>query len=159
MILRSATPQDFRFIRAVAAKPENAPFITDEDETGLAGYLNNKSCRLLIWQDDQTPAGFALFCEIGHPAGWVELRRLALDQTGRGAGLRFVQALNDYGFETLEASRIWLDASAENLRAQRVYAKAGYLLEGCQRRHWWRPVLGRPVDLMLYGLLRAEWQK
>jgi len=24
------------------------------------------------------------------------------------------------------------------------------------RRHWWRPALGRAVDLMLYGLLRED---
>jgi RimJ/RimL family protein N-acetyltransferase len=72
--------------------------------------------------------------------------------------LAFVTALTDHAFETLDAARVWLDASGENARAARVYNKAGYRLEGVQRGHWWRPALGRPVDLLLYGLMRAEWQ-
>jgi RimJ/RimL family protein N-acetyltransferase len=35
---------------------------------------------------------------------------------------------------------------------------AGYQVEGRLRAHWFRPVLGRSVDLVIYGMLRAEWQ-
>jgi RimJ/RimL family protein N-acetyltransferase len=66
--------------------------------------------------------------------------------------------LTDHAFEHLGAARVWLDASGENARAAKVYDKAGYRLEGVLRAHWWRPALGRSVDLLLYGLLRAEWQ-
>ena len=156
--LRPATPADFAFIRALAQRPDYAPFITDEDETALAGYLADPSSRLCIWQENGQPAGFALYCEIGHPAGRVELRRLALAETGGGRGLGFVRALTDHAFSNLNADRVWLDASGENPRACRVYQQAGYRQEGVQRAHWWRPALGRAVDLHLFGLLRAEWQ-
>ena len=53
--------------------------------------------------------------------------------------------------------RLWLDASGENLRAQHLYESLGFTLEGRLRQHWWRPALGRAVDMMLYGMLRAEW--
>ena len=86
MNLRHATPDDFAFVRGLTLAPENAPFISDEDEAALAAHLANPAHRLLIWQGDQGPAGFALFCEIGDPSGRVELRRLALAQTGGGAG-------------------------------------------------------------------------
>ncbi len=89
--------------------------------------------------------------------GAVELRRLALDVAGGGRGMAFVTALTDYGFSELGAQRVWLDASGENLRAQKIYERAGYRLEGRLRRHWYRPILGRTVDLMLYGMLREEW--
>ena len=158
MTPRAATPDDFGFIRGLAGHPDYAPFITDEDEAALALYLTDPSARLQIWQENGQPAGFALFCEIGHPSGRVELRRLALARTGGGRGLAFVTALTDHAFETLEAARIWLDASGENARAARVYDQAGYRLEGVQRSHWWRPALGRSVDLLLYGLMHAEWQ-
>ncbi len=157
MILRQATPTDFSFIRGVTANPDNAPFITDEDETGLAYYLNNPEHRLLIWQDAQGPAGLALFCEIGEPSGRIELRRLALARPSQGEGPAFLLALIDYAFVDLHAQRLWLDASSENHRAQKAYLKAGFVFEGRQRAHWYRPALGRPVDLMLYGLLRDEW--
>lgn len=159
MTLRPATPADFAFIRGLAGHPAYAPFITDEDETALAAYLADPTARLCIWDEAGRPAGFALFCEIGHPTGRVELRRLALATTGGGRGLAFVRALTDHAFDRLGAARVWLDASGENPRACRVYEQAGYRLEGCQRAHWWRPGLGRAVDLMLFGLMREEWQR
>jgi RimJ/RimL family protein N-acetyltransferase len=124
----------------------------------LASYLEDPAAQLLIWETDGRPAGFALFCTVGDPSGGVELRRLALDMTGGGQGQRFLRALLDHGFGTLGAARVWLDASGENLRAMRTYERAGFTLEGRLRQHWYRPTLGRVVDLMLYGMLRAEWE-
>ena len=37
-------------------------------------------------------------------------------------------------------------------------AASPFTLEGRLRQHWHRPALGRNVDLMLYGMLRAEWE-
>lgn len=158
MSLRLATPADFPFIRALSQDPANTPFISDEDETALAAYLTDPEARLYIWEENGAAAGFALYCEIGHPSGRVELRRLALAPTGGGRGLAFVRTLTDHAFEHLDAARVWLDASGENARAAKVYDNAGYRLEGIQRAHWWRPALGRSVDLLLYGILRDEWQ-
>ncbi|GAB1363781.1 hypothetical protein MASR1M32_30170 [Rhodobacter sp.] len=62
--MRPATAADFAFIRALAGHPDNAPFVTDEDEAGLAAYLPDPSARLLIWQEQGTPAGYALFCGV-----------------------------------------------------------------------------------------------
>ncbi len=157
-MLRPATPADFPFIRAVAGRAENAPFITDEDEAALAAYLADLDARLLIWEPQGQPTGYALFCQINDLSRAVELRRLALAGTGQGLGQTFLRELLNYGFATLGATRVWLDASSENPRAMRTYEKAGFTLEGRLRQHWYRPALGRVVDLMLYGMLRAEWE-
>ncbi len=159
MTLRPATPSDFPFIRALAQRPEYAIYITDEDESRLVFYATDPAHRLLIWEEDSTPAGYALWAEIGDPSGRVELRRLALDQAGGGKGLGFVQALTAYGFQVLGAKKVWLDASGENLRAQKICDRAGYALEGRLRDHWYRPTLGRNVDVMLYGMLRDDWTR
>lgn len=157
-MLRTATPADFPFIRAVASSPDHAPFITDEDEAALTAYLADPSSRLLIWEGDGSRAGFALFCEVGELSGRVELRRLALAQVGGGQGQLFLRALVDYAFGTLGAQRLWLDASGENPRALRTYERAGFSLEGRLRQHWFRPTLGRVVDLVLFGMLREDWE-
>ena len=157
-MLRPATALDFAFIRSLASQADNAPFITDEEEEALGVYLAEPSARLLIWEVAGAPAGFALFCQIGEPSGALELRRLALAATGGGQGQAFLRALADYGFATLAAARVWLDASGENPRAMKTYERAGFALEGRLRQHWYRPALGRVVDLILYGMLRAEWE-
>lgn len=156
MTLRPATAADFAFIRSLTGRPDYAPFLTDDDEARLAAYLADPAARLLIWEESGTPAGFALFCEIGDPSGRVELRRLGLDRTGGGRGRTLMAALIAYGFDRLGARKIWLDASGENLRAQHLYEAVGFTLEGRLRDHWFRPILGRNVDVMLYGMWRAD---
>lgn len=158
MRLRPALAADFGFIRSVAGRADYAPFITDEDEAALAVYLTSPAAQLLIWEDDQGPRGFALYAVPQDGAGVVELRRLALDIAGRGEGQAFLRAMIDYAFAKLGATRLWLDASGENLRAQAAYLRAGFTLEGRLRGHWYRPALGRCVDLMLYGMMQDEWQ-
>lgn len=158
MRLRPALAADYAFIRGLVQRPDYAQYLTDEDEAALAAYAAGPESRLLIVESGQGVAlGFALFCEIGEPSGRVELRRLALDTVGGGQGVAFLRVLIDYGFATLGAQKLWLDASGENLRAQRVYEKVGFTLEGRLRRHWYRPSLGRAVDEMLYGMFREEW--
>ena len=158
-MLRLATPADFGFIRSLTGRPDYAPYLTDETEVALADYLDDPTTRLLIWESMGSAAGFALYCGLGQASDAVELRRIALDKAGGGQGATFFNALLDYAFSNLAAERVWLDASGENLRAMRVYERAGCLREGIQRAHWWRPALGRAVDLHLFGMLRAEWLK
>lgn len=155
MTLRPALPDDFGFIRGLTTDPAYAPYVSDSDEAELAAYLVNPTVRLLIWGNR---AGFAIFREIGDASGRVELFRLALAQTSGGQGAAFMAALCAYAFNDLGAARIWLDASGENLRACKVYERAGFRLEGRLRAHWYRPALGYAVDLLLYGLMRDEWQ-
>lgn len=142
----------------MTSRPDYAAYLTDETEAELAFYLTDPESRLLIWQPDGVPAGFALFNEIGHQTGRVELRRIALAQAGTGMGDTFFAKLLDFGFQDLNAARIWFDASGENLRAMKIYERAGCTREGVQRQHWWRPALGRTVDLHLFGIMLEEWR-
>lgn len=157
-MLRTATVNDFAFLHDVARAPDCTPFITDEPDSALQAYLDDPSATLLIWEKGGEPKGYALFCGVGGPSAVVELRRLALSDRSMGHGRAFMRALVDYAFQDLGAARLWLDASSENSRAHRTYERAGFRLEGRQRSHWFRPTLGRCVDLLLFGMLRAEWQ-
>jgi RimJ/RimL family protein N-acetyltransferase len=154
MILRPATVADFGFIRGLTTDPAYAPFIGDDDEAQLTRNLDDPSVRVLIWGE---AGGFAIFREIGDASGRVELFRLALARTSAGGGAAFVEALLKFAFDELGAKRVWLDASGENLRARRVYERAGFVLEGRLRAHWYRPILGRSVDLLLFGMLCDAW--
>ena len=154
MMLRPATAADFGFIRSLTSDPAYAPFVGDTEDAGLAHWVADPRVQVLIWGDR---AGFAVFRQIGDPSGAVELFRLALARVNGGSGAAFVRALTDHAFERLGAARVWLDASGENLRAHRVYVAAGYQVEGRLRQQWFRPVLGRNVDLVMYGMLRDEW--
>jgi RimJ/RimL family protein N-acetyltransferase len=157
-MLRPGTPADLGFIQSLAGRPENAAFITDESAEILAGYLVAPDTEVLIWQPGSAPAGFAIFCDIGHPTEPIMLMRLALDEPGKGEGAAFLRALVDHAFAALQAERIWLDCSGENPRAQRAYVRAGFTLEGRLRQHHYARTLGRRIDSLLYGMMRSEWQ-
>lgn len=156
-MLRAAKLADIGFVRSLASRPENAGFLTDEDEAALARYLSDPEARMLIWGD--APArGFAIFCDVGFPSGAICLMRLALKDPGLGEGKVFLRRLIDYGFETLQAKRLWLDASGGNTRAQRAYLRAGFMLEGRLRQHEYVPRTGQVIDTLYFGMLRAEWE-
>jgi RimJ/RimL family protein N-acetyltransferase len=160
MRLRAATPADYAFIRALVQRPEYALYLTDEDETALHAYATAPGSRLLIWESDQAAqAGFALFCDVGHPSGTVELRRLALAELGQGRGVAYVKVLLAYAFNDLSARKVFLDTSENNLRAQKVYAQIGFTQEGRLRQHCYCAPLDRNFDELLYGMLRAEWDQ
>jgi RimJ/RimL family protein N-acetyltransferase len=129
--------------------------VTDEDDAALARYIDDTSARVLIWGMD-SPRGFAIFCHVDEPSGTVLLLRLALVQPGQGEGAAFLRALVDYAFEQLQANRIWLDTSADNLRAQKAYQRAGFKLEGRLRQHEFRPTTQLRDDVLLYGLMRDD---
>ncbi len=76
--------------------------------------------------------------------------------TGRGIGTRAVQWLCNYGFIELGLNRIYLHTFAANERAQRLYNRVGFSLEGILRSHAFHH--GASVDRHVYGLLRDEWE-
>jgi RimJ/RimL family protein N-acetyltransferase len=156
-MLRKATSDDIPFICSLTTRTDYAPYIGDSPAAELQGWIDSPAERVVIWQEDDAK-GFAVFRELDDLSGAIELFRIALDQAGRGNGDSFFNALLDHGFRDLGAARIWFDASGENLRAMKIYERAGCTREGVQRQHWWRPGLGRAVDLHLFGMMRAEWQ-
>jgi RimJ/RimL family protein N-acetyltransferase len=157
MTLRPVTSADFAFIRGLTTRPDFTPFIGDADEAQLQAWVDGTDSRVMIWQDNGA-TGFAVFRGLDDPSGGIELFRLALDTVGGGRGAAFFADLRDFAFRDLGAARLWLDASGENPRAMTIYERRGMRREGVLRRHWWRPSLGRAVDLHLFGLLRDEWQ-
>ncbi len=153
--IRAAMTADFGFIHSIAARPENAAYIEDVPDQELAEYCAAPDMNLMIWENNSTPAGFALFCEIGNPSGRVELRRLGLAKTGKGTGQAFIRALIDHAFDELQATRLWLDVVQDNPRAHAIYHRSGFTHEGTLRQNWRRPD-GEVVDMLVFGMLRAE---
>ena len=156
MTLRAATVADIPYIRALVQRPDMQTMVTDEDDKALARYIAGPSACVLIWGGD-SPRGFAIFCDIDQPSGTVLLLRLALEQPGQGEGAAFLRALVNFAFGALRANRIWLDTSADNLRAQKAYLRAGFTLEGRLRQHEFHPTTQLRDDVLLYGLMRDEW--
>ncbi len=73
----------------------------------------------------------------------------------QGYGLDAALTLLRYGFEELDLARITARIAEYNVGAQRVLEKAGFVLEGRERKAVFGG--GRRWDMLLYGLLREEF--
>lgn len=76
--------------------------------------------------------------------------------TGKGLGKEALNLLLDFGFHELNFYRIQLNVIGYNAGAIKLYEDAGFIKEGTFREFIHRD--GKRYDLLLYGLLRKEWQ-
>ena len=85
--------------------------------------------------------------------------RILIGEKGRGKGLGteatalFIQ----YGFETLALQRIELEVYSFNPRAEMVYKKVGFILEGVKRKNF---IYNEELfDTRFYAMLNSDYQK
>jgi RimJ/RimL family protein N-acetyltransferase len=76
---------------------------------------------------------------------------------GQGYGAEATRLAVRYGFEEMNLHRIELAVFAGNGAGVRAYRRAGFVEEGRQRQAYYRN--GRYHDVLLYGLLRSDWER
>lgn len=74
---------------------------------------------------------------------------------GKGIAAEGLSLVLDFAFSQLNLHRVYLKVAAANTRAIRLYEKMGFQLEGRLRDDLYQD--GAYGDLLLYGLLRSEW--
>ena len=157
-MFRAATAADIPFLLDLQDRPEFLPAIGSDDAVGWQKLIDAPERRVLIWQPaGENPAGVALLTLGRIDASLVELTRFGMVSQNRGAGGTALAQLFAYAFEGLQAFRFYLHVAEDNLRAQRVYERAGMRHEGTLRQHWKRRI-GDRTDLRIYGLLAEEWR-
>jgi RimJ/RimL family protein N-acetyltransferase len=102
--------------------------------------------------------GFALIrgIEWNHGNGWIQLGIGDRSQWRKGYGTEVLDMLLEYGFNELNLYRLGAEVIEYNLGAKRLLEKAGFIQEVCRRKALSRE--GQRWDILLYGLLRHEWQ-
>ena len=74
---------------------------------------------------------------------------------GRGFGSEAAHCVVDWGFDALDLNRIHAGHMPHNPASGQILTKVGMQHEGLRREHLIKQ--GRPVDLVLMGLLRRDW--
>lgn len=100
--------------------------------------------------------GEAVFNEYEEETGNVNFRIL-IGRAGRNKGLgsEAVSLFIRYGMTELQLHKIGLEVYSFNPRAERVYQKAGFVLEGVKREDFMYN--GEYIDTKIYGMLRADY--
>ena len=103
-----------------------------------------------------TVSGMAGITHIDKKAGVGELY-IYLDKKlqGRGLGVTYMGLTLDYAFKTLGLNKVFLYTYKTNGRANHLYEKIGFVLEGILRQHSWHN--GQVCDRCIWGILREEW--
>lgn len=76
---------------------------------------------------------------------------------GKGVATEASKLILEYGFKKLNLNRIYLFTEAENMVAQRLFEKIGFVKEGCIRSDIVSH--GKFVDRYAYGILCSEYMK
>ena len=75
----------------------------------------------------------------------------------RGIGRDAINAVVDFGFETLGLPRIWGFTGEHNTRSVHTFERCGFVVEGRMRGAGRR--LGRPADMIQFSMTLADWQQ
>lgn len=76
---------------------------------------------------------------------------------GKGVGLLAARKLFEHGFNKLNLERICCGTASTNEGMKKLALAMGMLLEGTRRKHLF--LEGFRVDVLEYGILRAEFEK
>lgn len=82
---------------------------------------------------------------------------VARDRWGRGYATEAARAVLRYAFAERGLHKVVATHLAPNIASGRVMQKIGMRQEGVQREHVLKN--GRFVDLVLYGILREDWER
>lgn len=80
-----------------------------------------------------------------------------VDYKGKGVAKEASKLILAYGFETLGLNRIYLFTEVENITAQKLFERVGFVREGVIRQD----IVSHEkyVDRIAYGFLREDWDR
>jgi RimJ/RimL family protein N-acetyltransferase len=126
------------------------------DEARHRCALSDGRHAYFVARDGGEPVGFAILRDWNSPEQVTLLKRVAVNDPGRGFGRSLLRNVIDAAFEETDVWRLWLGVFPENIRARRAYAALGFRAEGIARGCAFFDGIHR--DELIMALLRPEWQ-
>ena len=143
----------------------DAKKIMDEDEkikvSNWYKSRNDQSDRLdlaIALKDSKQIIGEVVFNEYDDCSNNVNFRVLmSQSYRNQGLGSEAIQLIIQYGFEQLNLHKISLEVFSFNPRAEHVYTKVGFKLEGIKREDF--KYNDKYIDTKIFGLLKSEYDQ
>ncbi len=152
--LRPGGRADIGFIHSLEQRNDNAAFIFRWSEAHHEASLKENDKRYLIGVDaENRPQGFAILHNIGENTV-PYLVRIAVAEPGRGVGHALLKQVCDWVFAQSAAPRLELDVFEDNLRAQALYRRLGFIVDRVSEDTVDRPN-GQPARLVYMSLARS----
>lgn len=141
-----------------------APFryiSVETDKRWFDNYMANRAntVRCAIVTDCGKLVGIVSLIGIDYISRRAELAVMIGKNEDRmqGAGSFAVNEMLKHAFKNLNLRRLELQVLEDNLRAQHVYEKAGFVLEGVRREAVYKN--GKYLNCKMYAILRRDWEE
>jgi RimJ/RimL family protein N-acetyltransferase len=117
---------------------------------------NNRLDLAVVYKESDQVIGEVVFNEYDEETDNVNFRVLLSEAScNKGVGTEALSMFIQYGIEELELHKISLEVYSFNPRAERVYQKVGFKLEGIKREEF---IYNQEYfDTKIYGLLKADY--
>lgn len=131
----------------------------DVDNKWFDSYMNNRNTniRCSIVEDDDKILGLVSLVSIDYMNQSAELHIMIGNEENqnKGIGTFAVKTILKHAFLNMNLNRIELTVLEDNLRAQHLYEKTGFIKEGTKRKSKYKN--GKFVDMLMYSVLREEF--
>jgi diamine N-acetyltransferase len=127
--------------RILQQHPAEQPMVIERDAPEGWTPIGNIGFNIIDWVNRKTELGIF----IGDKSYW-----------NQGYGREAIQLLLEFGFNTLNLNRIFLQVDETNPGGIHCYEHAGFVHEGRFRQAKFED--GRFIDILLMSVLSSEWQ-
>ena len=150
-------PDFMRLYNTAPAAPRNEDQLSRRFDTGQTSNETFLFAIRLLKEDDLI--GLLEFdgVEWTHRTTFVSIGIGAAEHRGLGYGMDAMRVGLRFAFHELNLHRVCLTVFGYNPAAITLYERLGFRREGAFREHIERD--GRRYDMILYGLLRPEWEE
>lgn len=134
----------------------DVPVLMENTIRWYENNIDNDKRTDLAFEDDGVIVAFGGLTNIDRLLNKAELYIFVDPEIQKsGIGTKATKSLCKYGFDVLKLEKIYLETNEDNVVAQRVYEKCGFVLEG-KLRNEYRSKNGSLLCRLYYGLLKGE---
>lgn len=155
--LRLTATDDIDYVIKTESHPDNLSFIFQWNEDQHQAVIGSDDMLHIIIEENETKKrlGYMIISQVKNKNKSIELMRIAISDKNLGYGTSAIQLFLDYGFNSLDAHRIWLDVKEYNYSAINLYKFLGFVQEGILREC----VLydGRFDSMIVMSMLKKEY--
>lgn len=132
------------------------PLEIEKTEKWFDNNINNSNRYDAIIEVDGIPCGTIGLINVDRKNHKAEYY-IAMGETSlkrKGVSAQASELILKYAFFNLEINRVYLYTETENIPAQRLFEKLGFVKEGCIRQDLFSN--GRFVDRFIYGICKSD---
>jgi RimJ/RimL family protein N-acetyltransferase len=130
--------EEIAYLERLTGSEADRVFVIERDSDGA--YLGNVGIHQIHWPS-----------RVGRLACIIARR----EDMGKGYGTKAIGAVLDWAFRGVRLHKVWLMCFRENVRAQGIYRRVGFVDEGVLREEYYHQDAWH--DMVRMGMLDREW--